>query len=285
MFDTLKEDIRSVFDRDPAARTSFEVITTYPGIHALIGYRLSHWLWCRQFKWLARVVSNIARWMTGIEIHPGARIGRRFFIDHGMGVVIGETAEIGDDCTLYHGVTLGGTSWNKGKRHPTLGDDVVVGAGAKVLGPIEIGTGSRIGSNAVVLKNVPPNSTVVGVPGVVATRTPAEASPEKAKARAEIAEKMGFDAYGTTRDMPDPVAHAINSMLDHIHGMDQKMEAMYSAIRKLGAEPDQVEVPDLEPCEIDSTAPGETERHGGEAEPSAADAAPDPLRKDGTFSK
>ncbi len=264
MFDTLKEDIRSVFDRDPAARTTFEVVTTYPGIHALIVYRFAHWLWLKELKWLARVVSNVARWVTGIEIHPGASIGRRFFIDHGMGVVIGETADIGDDCTLYHGVTLGGTSWDKGKRHPTLGDDVVVGAGAKVLGPIEIGSGSRIGSNAVVLKEVPPNSTVVGVPGVVATRTVVEASPEQAKARAAIAEKMGFDAYGTTRDMPDPVAHAINSMLDHIHGMDQKMEAMCRAMQQLGAEPDQVEVPDLEPCEIESTAPGESDRHSSE---------------------
>lgn len=261
MFSTLKEDIRSVFDRDPAARTTFEVVTTYPGIHALIAYRFAHWLWRKELKWLARVVSNIARWITGIEIHPGARIGRRFFIDHGMGVVIGETAEIGDDCTLYHGVTLGGTSWDKGKRHPTLGDDVVVGAGAKVLGPIEIGRGSRIGSNAVVLKDVPENATVVGVPGVVAIRKPVEVSPEQAEARAALAEKMGFDAYGNTRDMPDPIAHAINSMLDHIHGMDQKMEAMCGAIRKLGGEPELVEVPDLEPCEIDSTAPGESDRH------------------------
>ena len=155
MFKHLKEDIECVFDRDPAARTFFEVLTTYPGVHAVLLHRVSHSLWNHGFKWLARFLSTFARWVTGIEIHPGAVIGRRFFIDHGMGVVIGETAEIGDDCTLYHGVTLGGTSWEKGKRHPTLGNDVVVGAGAKVLGPINIGDGARIGSNAVVVKDVP----------------------------------------------------------------------------------------------------------------------------------
>ena len=155
MFQRLREDIGSVFDRDPAARNFFEVLTTYPGVHAVIFYRLGHVLWNARLKWLARWLSTVARWLTGIEIHPAAKIGRRFFIDHGMGVVVGETAEIGDDCTLYHGVTLGGTTWKKGKRHPTLGNDVVVGAGAKVLGPIIIGPGARIGSNAVVVKDVP----------------------------------------------------------------------------------------------------------------------------------
>jgi serine O-acetyltransferase len=168
LFEHLKEDIACVFDRDPAARNVFEIITTYPGLHAVLIHRGCHWLWQRHLKWLARFISAFSRWLTGIEIHPGANIGRRFFIDHGMGVVIGETAEIGDDCTLYHGVTLGGTSWQKGKRHPTLGNDVVVGAGAKVLGPIQLGDGSRIGSNAVVVKDVPANATVVGVPGRVA---------------------------------------------------------------------------------------------------------------------
>ncbi len=259
MFDHLREDIRCVFDRDPAARNTLEVLTTYPGIHALLGYRLGHWLWNHGMKWLGRWVSHLARWLTGIEIHPGARIGRRFFIDHGMGVVIGETAEIGDDCTLYHGVTLGGTSWNPGKRHPTLGRDVVVGAGAKVLGPVTIGDGARIGSNAVVLRDVPEGATVVGVPGVVAKRRSESVDPEQVRKRAALAEKMGFDAYGTTRDMPDPVAHAINSMLDHIHGMDQRMEVMCAALKQLGAEPSPVEVPELEPCEIASTAPGENE--------------------------
>ena len=145
MFSRLREDIRSVFARDPAARTSWEVLTCYPGIHAAMMHRLAHWFWVRQFRWLGRFVSHIARCCTGIEIHPGATIGRRFFIDHGMGVVIGETAVIGDDVTLYHGVTLGGTSWNKGRRHPTLEDGVVIGAGAKVLGPITIGAGSKVG--------------------------------------------------------------------------------------------------------------------------------------------
>jgi len=158
-----KEDIQCVLERDPAARNTFEIVTAYPGLHAVLFHRLSHRLWTFGLKWLARMLSNLARFLTGIEIHPGAVIGRRFFIDHGMGVVIGETAVIGDDCTLYHGVTLGGTSWEKGKRHPTLANNVVVGAGAKVLGPLDIGEGARIGSNAVVLKDVPAGATVVGV--------------------------------------------------------------------------------------------------------------------------
>ncbi len=270
MFERIREDISCVFERDPAARNSFEVLTAYPGIHALLIHRLSHWMWTHGLRWPARMLSHLGRWVTGIEIHPGVRIGRRFFIDHGMGVVIGETAEIGDDCTLYHGVTLGGTSWNKGKRHPTLGNNVVVGAGAKVLGPIVIGDGVRIGSNAVVLKDVPSEATVVGVPGVVVARTVEDVDPAKAKARAAIAEKMGFDAYGTTRDMPDPVAHAINSMLDHIHAMDQRMESMCEALRGLGAEPGTA-VPELEPCELDSTAPGESKPQGAvPAEPKRA---------------
>src|SRR6185503_12185472 len=165
MFDHLREDVAVVFERDPAARTSWEVFTCYPGFHALVVHRLAHRLWGWELKWLARFLSHLSRWLTGIEIHPGATIGRRFFIDHGMGVVIGETAQIGDDCTLYHGVTLGGTSWNKGKRHPTLGNRVVVGAGAKILGPINIGEDTRVGANAVVVKSVPANAVVVGVPG------------------------------------------------------------------------------------------------------------------------
>ena len=165
MFTDIKEDIACVFARDPAAQSSFEVITTYPGVHAVLIHRLSHRCWQQGFRWLARFIAHIGRWLTGIEIHPGAEIGRRFFIDHGMGVVIGETAVIGDDCTLYHGVTLGGTTWKKGKRHPTLHNGVVVGAGAKILGPIEIGEGARVGSNSVVLKSVPAGATVVGIPG------------------------------------------------------------------------------------------------------------------------
>ena len=163
MFARLREDIRSVFDRDPAARSAWEVLTCYPGVHAAMAHRLAHWLWGHRLRWLARFTSNVARTLTGIEIHPGATIGRRFFIDHGMGVVIGETAVIGDDVTLYHGVTLGGTSWNKGKRHPTLENGVVIGAGAKVLGPITIGAGAKVGSNAVVVKDVPSGATAVGI--------------------------------------------------------------------------------------------------------------------------
>ncbi len=244
----LREDIDSVFDRDPAARNGFEILTTYPGIHAVLMHRVAHRLWNGGFKWLARVLSNLARWYTGIEIHPGARIGRRFFIDHGMGVVIGETAVIGDDCTLYHGVTLGGTSWQKGKRHPTLGNDVVVGAGAKVLGPIEIGDGARIGSNAVVVKPVAPGATVVGVPGRVVER------PKGAVAarRAATARRIGFDAYGVTRDAPDPVAHAINCTLDHIHLLDRRMQAMCDALERLGAGRCVEDLPEIEACEIHS---------------------------------
>ncbi len=245
-----KEDIQSVFDRDPAARNSFEIITTYPGVHAVMFHRLAHKLWQFGLKWLARVISNLARLMTGIEIHPGAVIGRRFFIDHGMGVVIGETAIIGDDCTLYHGVTLGGTSWEKGKRHPTLANNVVVGAGAKVLGPIEVGEGARIGSNAVVVKDVPPGATVVGVPGKLIT--PKESQPTGH--REAIAKKIGFDAYGATKDATDPVAHAINCMLDHIHVMDRKMQSMCEAMKKLGLEEDLSRLPDLDSCEIISTS-------------------------------
>lgn len=252
-FARLREDVRCVFDRDPAARNTFEVLTTYPGLHAVLMHRFNHGLWNLGLKWLARFSSTLTRWLTGIEIHPGARIGRRFFIDHGMGVVIGETAEIGDDCTLYHGVTLGGTSWQKGKRHPTLGNDVVIGAGAKVLGPITIANGVRIGSNAVVLKDVTAGATVVGVPGRVVARQ----SEENAQ-RAAIARKMGFDAYGTTKDMPDPVATAINCMLDHMHAMDQKLEEMCKGLKTLGAELGELNLPDLGPCEIETTAPAQS---------------------------
>lgn len=247
MFSHLKEDIACVFERDPAARNWFEVLTTYPGLHALQAHRLSHWLWTHQLKWIARFLSSIARLLTGIEIHPGAKIGRRFFIDHGMGVVIGETAEIADDCTVYHSVTLGGTSWKAGKRHPTLLDGVVVGAGAKVLGPITIGRNARIGSNAVVVKDVPDDATVVGVPGRVVAK-----SSTQAEKRQAIANKIGFDAYGTTQDMPDPVAKAVNQILDHIHVMDEKQDLMCKALKSLGAHMDDIKLPELSSCEIDS---------------------------------
>jgi len=247
MFERLREDIECVFERDPAARNAFEILTTYPGLHAVMVHRVSHGLWRRNLKWLARMLSNVARLFTGIEIHPGAQIGRRFFIDHGMGVVIGETAVVGDDCTLYHGVTLGGTTWQKGKRHPTLGRDVVVGAGAKVLGPIQIGDGARIGSNAVVVKPVPSGGTVIGVPGRVIER----AADLTTRRRADTAKRIGFDAYGATRDAPDPVANAINRMLDHIHIMDRRMEAMSRTLEAHGLTRHFEHLHDLDDFELD----------------------------------
>ncbi|MFK5947589.1 MAG: serine O-acetyltransferase [Methylococcales bacterium] len=247
MFRLIREDIDCVFDRDPAAQSVFEVITTYPGFHALMIHRVAHYCWGQGFRWLGRFISHLGRWLTGIEIHPGAQIGQRCFIDHGMGVVIGETAVIGDDCTLYHGVTLGGTSWDKGKRHPTLLNGVVVGAGAKVLGPIEIGEGARIGSNSVVVKAVPSGATVVGIPGHIIDRDKKNTSKE----REEIATKMGFNAYGATADMPDPVAHAINHMLDHIHAMDKQLGGMKKVLNEAGIKYKDQEMPSLDDCEIE----------------------------------
>jgi serine O-acetyltransferase len=241
MFSRLRDDIRAVFARDPAARNTWEVLTCYPGLQAVWAHRLSHWLWRHGFKWLARVNSNIARWFTGIEIHPGATIGRRLFIDHGMGVVIGETAEIGDDCTLYHGVTLGGTTWNKGKRHPTLGNNVVVGAGAKVLGPFTVGDGARIGSNSVVIKEVPPGATVVGIPARIVQE--ARAPSDKV---VQIARTLGFDAYGLTRDMPDPVANAIGAMLEHVQVLDERVGQLCKLMHQLDPHMPDLEVSRLE---------------------------------------
>ncbi|WP_203140818.1 serine O-acetyltransferase [Marinobacter mangrovi] len=233
MFERLREDVGSVFHRDPAARNTFEVLTNYPGLHALLFYRVAHSLWCRGFKWLARTISTLARWLTGIEIHPGAVIGRRFFIDHGMGVVIGETTVIGDDVTLYQGVTLGGTSWNKGKRHPTLGNGVVIGAGAKILGPFEVGDRAKVGSNSVVTKAVPADATVVGIPGRVIVKRDSEAEKDK---RREMEQRMGFDAYGVTEEMPDPVARAVRSLLDHMHVVDDRIESMCKALQRVDKE-------------------------------------------------
>lgn len=249
MFKTIREDIRSVFKRDPAARNTFEVLTTYPGLHAIWFHRLSHRLWKLRLYWLARFISTLARWFTGVEIHPGAKIGRRFFIDHGMGVVIGETAEIGDDVTLYHGVTLGGTSWNGGKRHPTLGNGVVIGAGAKVLGPLMIGEQARIGSNAVVVKDVPANTTVTGIPARVASSRKDKNS-EEARKREEIAKEYGFDAYAISADNPDPVATAMGRMLDHVHVLDQKVSDLCRAVNTLGGDVCD-KIPEVELDDVD----------------------------------
>ena len=219
MFKNIREDVASVFARDPAARTTFEVLTCYPGLHARVLHRLANTLWHAGLKWLARFVSHFARWLTGIEIHPGATIGRRFFIDHGMGVVIGETAEIGDDVTLYHGVTLGGTSWKEGKRHPTLGNGVVVGAGAKILGPIHIGDNAKIGSNAVVVKDVPAGATAAGIP---------------ARILDEARKNTGFNAYGLSTDQNDPVAKALHGLIGHSVTVDQRIEHILQQLEKLG---------------------------------------------------
>jgi len=232
MLARIREDIACVFDRDPAARTTWEVVTCYPGFHALLIHRLAHRLWRMKLRWLARFASHWSRFLTGIEIHPGAKIGRRAFIDHGMGVVIGETAELGDDCTLYHGVTLGGTTWNKGKRHPTLGNGVVIGAGAKVLGPIIVGDAARIGSNAVVVKDVPPGATAVGIPARIILD-------EQDKTREEKAAKLGFSAYAVSaKAEDDPLAKAVQGLLDHSVDMDKRMELILNEIESLKAERD-----------------------------------------------
>ena len=237
MFKHLREDIAIVFERDPAARSQFEILTTYPGVHALLFHRLAHWLWGQGLCWLARFLAHLARWFTGIEIHPAASIGRRVFIDHGMGVVVGETAVIGDDCTLYHGVTLGGTSWSKGKRHPTLGQGVVIGAGAKILGPITLGAGAKVGSNAVVVKDVPAGATAIGIPARILDT-------EQAKIRAETAEKIGFSAYAISQDMNDPVVQAIHAILDHIAANDKRMHLILNALQTLGVDSSTILVPE-----------------------------------------
>ena len=227
MFDTIKEEIQVVFERDPAARSALETIFTCPGFQAILLHRLNHWLWNKKLYLLARFSAHIARFFTGVEIHPGAKIGRRFFIDHGMGIVIGETSEIGNDVSIYHGVTLGGTTWQKGKRHPTLKDNVVIGAGAKILGPITVGEGARIGCNSVVVKDVPADATVVGVPGHVVVK---KDNTDKTAQREAMAKKIGFDAYAERKDMPDPIQNALDSMLDHMHKTDQEMDELKKKI-------------------------------------------------------
>jgi len=232
MFDRLREEIRVIFDRDPAARSTWEVLTCYPGLHALAFHRLSNLLWTGGLKWLARWLSYWSRWLTGIEIHPGARIGRRVFIDHGMGIVVGETADIGDDCTLYQGVTLGGTSWQKGKRHPTLGRNVVVGAGAKILGPITVGDGAKVGSNAVVVKDVPSGATAVGIPARIID--------ENAKSGAEARK---FAAYGIGADMNDPMVKALHGLIDHTANVDKRIEYILAQLERLGVKTEETGAP------------------------------------------
>jgi len=223
------EDIRSVFKRDPAARNVFEIITCYSGVQAVIIYRFTHLLWRYKLYWLARFISTLARWITGIEIHPGAVIGRRFFIDHGMGVVIGETSEIGDDCMMYHGVTLGGTSWDKVKRHPTLKDGVIIGAGAKILGPITLGKNVRVGSNSVVVRSIDDNCTVVGIPGRVLKK--------------KVSDDDQFDSYAasTSSSANDPTVQAVNSIIERLADIDEQIANLSGVSEEVKEDPREVE--------------------------------------------
>lgn len=217
MFKTIREDINSVFNRDPAARSALEIIFCYPGLHAVWFYRIAHWFWIHNCYFLGRFISHLGRFFTGVEIHPGARIGNKFFIDHGMGVVIGETAEIGDNVTLYHGVTLGGVTWDKVKRHPTLDDNVVIGSGAKILGPFTVGKGAKVGSNSVVVKEVPPNATVVGIPGRVVME---EKKDDTARPDLE---------HGK---LPDPEAKAIACLFDQIRALEKKVQELTTRLEE-----------------------------------------------------
>ncbi|MEI6734589.1 MAG: serine O-acetyltransferase [Comamonadaceae bacterium] len=228
MFSRLRSDIQCILDRDPAARTRWEVLTCYPGLHALILHRPAHWFWGHGLRWLGRFISHAARFLTGIEIHPGARIGDGVFFDHAMGVVVGETAEIGDGCTIYQGVTLGGTSLYKGaKRHPTLGRNVVIGAGAQVLGGFTVGDGAKVGSNAVVTKPVPAGATAVGNPARIIQA-------ELDVKREEAASKMGFSAYGVTQN-DDPLSQAMRGLIDHAAAQEHQIAMLWQTIDKLSA--------------------------------------------------
>ena len=239
MFEHLREDIACILERDPAARSTWEVLTCYPGLHALVMHRWAHACWTRGWRWLGRFISHLARWFTGIEIHPGATIGRRVFIDHGMGVVIGETAEIGDECTIYQGVTLGGTSLYKGeKRHPTLGKGVVVSAGAKVLGGFTVGDGARVGSNAVLLKPVPPGATAVGIPARIIQKD----------AQGGAAAPPAFSAYGVTQG-DDPVSLALKGLVDNAAGHEHQIALLWQAIEKLA----QAQRPECIPSDAHTT--------------------------------
>ena len=238
MFSRLREDIASIIERDPAARTAWEVLTCYPGLHAIVMHGWAHWCWTHGMKWLGRFVSHVARGLTGIEIHPGAVIGRRVFIDHGFGVVIGETAEVGDDCTIYQGVTLGGTSLHKGtKRHPTLARGVIVGAGAQVLGGFAVGEGAKIGSNAVVVKEVPAGATAVGNPAHIVQR-------DGARQREEAAARV-FAAYGVTPNgADDPLATALHKLIDRTVAQEQQLQSIVAALKAAGLRCDIMPLPD-----------------------------------------
>lgn len=244
----LREDVACVFERDPAARNTFEVLTTYPGVHAVLMHRLAARLWRGGWRYGARLLAYIARSVTQIEIHPGAQIGARFFIDHGCGIVIGETAEIGDDVTLYHGVTLGGTTWRRGKRHPTLGSNVVVGAGAKVLGPIVVGDGARIGANSVVVKSVPPGRTAVGIPSkvVMMNRAPTPVEGQRPPAGIDLDHHL----------IPDPVASAISCLIDRIRELEQRAGVERAPGRSVAPPPLEDECSD---CRAVQLCAGETE--------------------------
>jgi len=244
MFDRLREDIACIRARDPAARSSWEVLTCYPGLHALWLHRIAHALWMRGLCWLARLASHLARWLTGVEIHPAARIGRRVFIDHGMGVVIGETAQIGDDCTIYHGATLGGTSLARGaKRHPTLGRGVIVGAGAKLLGGFCVGDGARIGSNAVVVKEVPAGATAVGNPARILHR-------DLDVQREAAANRMGFSAYGLSGEGDDPLTKALHGLIDYAAAQQREIERLKAALERSGIAIDDLDPPAVDPRQL-----------------------------------
>ena len=219
MFKKLKEDLSIVFERDPAARSYLEILTTYPGVHAILFHRIAHRVWKMKLFWLGRLISHISRFLTGIEIHPGAEIGSRFFIDHGMGVVIGETSIIGDDCTIYHGVTLGGTSWKQGKRHPTLENKVVVGAGAKILGPITICSGAKIGSNAVVVKDIPKNVVAVGIPARIVQDTENKVN--------------AFRPYAVGKSETDPMAKSIQSLMKQVNKQEKMIADLENTLAEI----------------------------------------------------
>jgi len=253
MFSRLREDIACILERDPAARSAWEALTCYPGLHALVLHRRAHWCWQHGWRWLGRFISHLGRFLTGIEIHPGAKIGHRVFIDHGMGVVIGETAEVGDECTIYQGVTLGGTSLAKGaKRHPTLGRGVIVSSNSQVLGGFTVGDGARVGASAVVLKAVPAGATAVGNPARILQA-------DRDVKRETAAAKMGFSAYGLTQG-DDPISQAMKSLIDNASGQEHQIALLWHAIEKLSARARELPADDCVPKEAHTTEQFDAER-------------------------